>query len=92
LDFGDVGTVIGEVTIRSGGTLQLNGTVDGNINVSPKAVVELNGTAHGNIHNLGGVLNVRGVLNGKVLHQSGTTTYFRNAILDGVRISQDHSV
>lgn len=97
LDFGDdtvelTGMVIGDVNVRSGGLLELRGMVDGSVTVHVGGGVQLRGTVMRNVRNVGGALNIFGVVKGTVLHQSGTTTYYKGTIVNGAVVPADCTV
>jgi cytoskeletal protein CcmA (bactofilin family) len=68
-DFVLNGAVSGNIVVISGGSLELNGTCEGDLTLEPDTTVRINGLVGGDIHNLGGKLEITGVLHG-TLHEA----------------------
>ncbi len=86
------GMLIGQAIVLSGGLLELHGTVVGDVTVHAGGAVQLRGSVDGSVHNLGGALNIFGMIEGQVDHQSGTTSYYKGAIVNGVEVPTDRKV
>lgn len=78
------GTVSGSARVTPGTLLDLRGVIAGDLTLEPNSVVELRGTVEGNVKNIGGRLEIYGVVNGSVFAHSGQTTVDPKAIVAGV--------
>lgn len=85
---GDVtltGMITGDVLVRSGAHLDLNGMCCASLRVEPTGSVDLRGTVAGDVTNDGGDLHVYGVVAGKLVEHGGSTVVHPGAIVGGVR-------
>jgi cytoskeletal protein CcmA (bactofilin family) len=81
------GTVSGSARVTPGTLLDLRGMIAGDLTLEPNSVVELRGTVNGNVTNIGGRLEVYGVVNGSVFARSGQTTVDPKAVVAAVHRS-----
>ena len=77
------GIILGSVIVRAGKLFRVCGSVSGNIKLEARARVFLYGYVGGDIVNSGGILEVYGVVNGRVIRQAGTTRIDRQAKVYG---------
>jgi cytoskeletal protein CcmA (bactofilin family) len=75
------GMIVGNVQVLDGVTLHLHGMVIGQVLLKEKSNVYLHGTVNGDVINQGGMLEIFGVVNGKVVKESGKTIIDSNAIV-----------
>ncbi len=61
------GLIDGNVTVRPGGNFILGGIVTGDLTVEPGGELTVHGMVKGNIRNLGGKVNVTGIVDGHIL-------------------------
>jgi len=73
-------TVNGNVTVATGGTLEVDGTISGNVNVSSGGTLDVTGTVSNNVQvATGGNLQVSGTVKGNVSLSSGASLEAQNA-------------
>jgi hypothetical protein len=78
------GLVVGTVTVRKGGNLQVHGMINGRVLLESGSEVYIHGMINGDVINEGGNLVVFGAINGKLHKVAGTTTIdSRATIRDG---------
>ena len=68
------GVVEGDATVAPGTRLCLNGMITGNLTIEADAACELRGTVIGSVINIGGELQVFGLIQGSLVRQGGRTT------------------
>ncbi|OOE42695.1 hypothetical protein [Salinivibrio kushneri] len=73
------GMFLGNVTIKDGGYLVLNGMAKKSLVVEYGAVVEIPGMVTGDVINNGGNLSISGMVCGQVIENEGTTNITENA-------------
>jgi cytoskeletal protein CcmA (bactofilin family) len=78
------GTVSGSARVTSGTLLKMMGTITGDLILEPSSVVELRGTVNGNVTNMGGRLEIYGVVKGQVSARFGQTTVDPQAVVTAV--------
>lgn len=77
------GMITGNATVKDGIFLQLNGMVGKSLIIESGCSVELNGTVSEDVVNKGGNLEVYGSVNGRLVHQDGSTNINENADISG---------
>lgn len=77
------GMITGSVFVDIGGTLVLHGMVCKNVVISNGAEAIIHGMVVGDVENLGGVVEVFGMINGSVIERGGRTRVAPNAIVHG---------
>lgn len=75
------GVVLGNVTVRSGCTLDLDGVCWGNLDVDAGGSASVSGFVKGTVTNSGGRIDVSGVIWGKLRELAGTTDVEPGAIV-----------
>ena len=78
------GMIVGSTTVSRNSILQLHGMIIGDLILEENSTVYLHGMVNGNIINNGGYLEVFGIVNGKIIRESGKTIIDSNA---GIRAS-----
>ena len=78
------GTVSGSARVTSGTLLKMRGTITGDLTLEPSSVVELRGTVNGNVTNMGGRLEIYGVVRGQVFARFGQTAVDPQAVVTAV--------
>jgi len=79
------GMIVGSTTISENILLQLHGMVIGNLILKDNSTVYLYGMVIGDVINKGGHLEVFGIINVKVIRESGNTVIDPKAIVrDGI--------
>lgn len=76
------GMVTGNILVKSGICLTLNGMCLGELTLEEKSEADVSGIVQGNINNNGGILRVNGVVQGNVT-DAGNTTISDGAIIQG---------
>ena len=75
------GMAVKGATVRPGRLFRMYGTVVGDVVVEREARAEIDGTVHGDLINLGGTVNLRGTLRGRVRTEGGITNVDPNAVI-----------
>jgi len=75
------GVIIGDVVVKEGINFNLNGVVSGNLLVSNNSTVYINGVLNGNVKNIGGNLEIYGIVKGRLIEISGNTFVDKNAVI-----------
>ena len=73
------GMIVGSTTVLQKNVLQLHGMIIGDLILEENSTVYLHGMVNGNITNNGGYLGVFGIVNGKIIRESGDTIIDSNA-------------
>lgn len=76
------GMFTGNVVVKDGGTLILQGMALKTITIEEGAIVYIAGTVNGDVINKGGKVSISGTVSGKVLKQAGETNILANASIN----------
>ena len=76
------GMIVGNVEVLDGATLYLRGSLNGRLYIYEGAKVLLYGTNNGDVINDGGILEVFGVINGRLFRERGRTLIDDNALVE----------
>lgn len=79
------GMIVGSTTVSENILLQMHGMIIGNLILKVDSEVYLHGMVNGDVINKGGYLKVFGIVNGKLIRESGDTVVDPKAIVrDGI--------
>jgi len=81
-----LGMIVGKTTVSEDTLLKLHGMIVGDLILEKGSTVYLHGTVNGDVINRGGVLQVFGIVNGRIVRQSGETVVDSKALVrNGLR-------
>lgn len=75
------GQINGKVTVEYGGKVKINGQVNNEVYLNEGSKVIINGQVNGDVINNGGLLNILGNINGRLIELKGETIIDKDAII-----------
>lgn len=83
------GTVCGNVEVKQGTALDMGGTITGNLIIGEGGICKLDGMVCGDVVNRGGVLRIRGTIQGRLIRQAGATEIDPQAVIGSIQDNPD---
>jgi hypothetical protein len=77
------GILEGDVYVNKNVNVQINGIVNGNLKITSVSSIKISGTLNGDIINDGGIIEVFGVMNGKIDSENGQCFIHPDAMISG---------